>query len=199
MDEQKCSGCKGRPRSATSKSAILNATLRLLEEKPLREMTIEAIAQKACVGKATIYKWWPNKAYLALEAFLCSSQTNVEIPDTGSAREDFKRQLNSLICFYHTKAGHIFCQFFAEGQADPKFAESFRKLFLSVRREDVKTILHRGVKRGEIRGDLDAGIVLDLFYAPIVYRLLAGHEPLNNDEAEKIVNAVFDGIEKRQD
>src|SRR5215469_113770 len=90
----------GRQRSKESEDAILAATLCLLKEKPLRDITIEEIARKAGVGKATIYKWWPSKAYVALDAFLGKMNKMVPTPDTGSAEGDFKEQLNSLIAFY---------------------------------------------------------------------------------------------------
>ena len=80
---------RGRQRSEASEEAILTATLSLLKEKPLRDITVEAIARKAGVGKATIYKWWPSKAYVALDAFLRRMNRMVPTPDTGSVESDF--------------------------------------------------------------------------------------------------------------
>jgi AcrR family transcriptional regulator len=194
MDLERCKRCKGRPRSEKAKEAILASTLRLLERRPLRRISVETIAGEACVGKATIYKWWPSKAQLALEAFLASANLNVTIPDTGSAKRDFVEQVRSLIRFFLTKQGGIFRQFLAESQSDPLFADAFRKLFLSPRREAVKAILRRGVARREIRGDLDTELVLDLIYGPLVYRLMAGHAPLDDGELERLVSALFEGI-----
>ena len=170
------------------------ATISLLEERPLRDITIEAIAQQAGVGKATIYKWWPNKAYLALEAFLTCTEKHVEIPDTGSARIDFAIQVKSLMHFYMSRTGSIFCQFLVEGRQDPEFAEYLRKGFINARRAMVKEILFRGLSRGEIRGGLDSEIVIDLIYGPIFYRLLAGHAPLNDGEVDKLIDTLFDGL-----
>lgn len=189
------SKCRGRQRSADSESAILSATLQLLELKPLRDITIEAIAEKAGVGKATIYKWWPSKAYVALDAFLIRMKVAVSAPDTGSALKDFTVQLKSLIRFYATPAGRVYSQFLAEGQSDPGFLKLFRERFLSPRRESLKAIWQRGVARGEIREGLDAELVLDLVYGPTIFRLMAGHGPLNDAEAEKMIAAVFAGIQ----
>ena len=199
MTDSKGSCCKGRPRSAKSTAAILDATLRLLEDRPLRDTTIEAIAQEAGVGKATIYKWWPSKAHLALEAFLSRTERDVSIPDTGSARTDFEEQLQSLQQFYQSKIGRLFCQFLAEGQIDPEFAAHFRDSFLSSRRKAVGVILERGMARGELAADLDRELALDLLYGPMFYRLLAGHAPVNGGEMAKVVAAVFDGISIRQE
>lgn len=191
------SKCRGDQRSAESESAILSATLHLLEQKPLRDITIEAIAEKAGVGKATIYKWWPSKAYVALEAFLVGIEAAAAAPDTGSARSDFTIHLKSLIRFYATSTGRTYSQFIAEGQSDPEFPTFFRGRFLTPRREGVKAIWQRGVDRGEIRSGLDSEIVLDLVYGPTIFRLMVGHGPLNDAEAERMIAALFEGIQTR--
>jgi AcrR family transcriptional regulator len=192
-----CSCCKGRPRSVQSETAILDATLQLLEDKLLCNVTIEAIAQKAGVGKATIYKWWPSKAALALDAFLTRTRMTVEIPDTGSAKTDFTESLKSLMRFFTSKTGRVFCQFIAECQIDAEFAHLFREYFLTSRRNAVGVILSRAEARGEIRGDLDRELVLDLIYGPMVYRLLVGQAPVNDAEAEQLIEAIFEGMRKR--
>jgi AcrR family transcriptional regulator len=188
--------CRGRQRSVQSESATLTATLELLEQRPLRDITIEAIAQKAGVGKATIYKWWPSKAYVALDAVLSRMRATVAAPDTGSAKRDFTEQLKSLLQFYSSPAGRIFRQFLAEGQSDPEFSKLFRERVLAPRREVVSAIWQRGVDRGEILGSLDSELVLDLIYGPTIFRLLAGHGPLNDAVAESMIAAVFGGIQK---
>lgn len=185
---------RGRQRSEESKEAILTATLCLLKEKPLRDITIEEIARRACVGKATIYKWWPSKAYVALEAFLGKMNRMVPTPDTGSAEKDLKEQLHSLITFYASPTGRIFGQFLAEGQSDKDFAALFRERFLKPRREAVGVIFDRAVKRGEIDRHLDRELVLDMIYGPAIFRLMAEHAPLNREVAEAMISALFRGI-----
>ena len=185
---------RGRQRSEESKEAILTATLHLLKEKPLRNITIEEIARKACVGKATIYKWWPSKAYVALDAFLGKMNRMVPTPDTGSAERDFKEQLHSLITFYASPTGRIFGQFLAEGQSDREFAALFRERFLKPRREVVGVIFDRAVKRGEIDRNLDRELVLDLIYGPAIFRLMVEHAPLDREVAEAIISALFRGL-----
>lgn len=189
--------CRGRQRSVESESAILSATLQLLEVKPLRDVSVEAIAEKAGVGKATIYKWWPSKAYVALDAFLIRMKASVAAPDTGSAKDDFTLQLQSLIRFYATATGRIYSQFLAEGQSDPEFLRLFRERFLTPRRESIMAIWQRGVERGEIRRGLNSELVLDMVYGPTIFRLMVGHGPLNDAEAEAMIAALFAGIEPR--
>lgn len=185
---------RGRQRSEESKEAILTAALHLLKEKQLRDITIEEIARKACVGKATIYKWWPSKAYVALDAFLGTMNRMVPPPDTGSAERDLKEQLHSVITFYTSPTGRIFGQFLAEGQSDKEFAALFREHFLKPRREFVGVIFDRAVERGEIERDLDRELVLDLIYGPAILRLMVEHAPLNLEAAEVIISTLFRGL-----
>jgi AcrR family transcriptional regulator len=184
----------GRQRSLAAQAAVLDATCRLMEHTCLRGVTTEAIAQLSGVSKATIYKWWPNKAQVALDAFLASMDRDVPTPDTGSALADFTAQLKSVVGFYTGPGGRAFCQFIAEGQSDPAFLALFRERFLQSRRQEARGMWRRGVARGEIRAGLDSEIVLDLIYGPVIFRLLAGHGPLDDREAEAIVATVFSGI-----
>lgn len=187
---------RGRQRSLKAESAVLTATSKLLENNCLCKVTTEAIALLSGVSKATIYKWWPNKTLVALDAFLMRMSHDVPTPDTGSAQKDFTEQVKSLIVFYTCPAGRAFCQFIAEGQSDPAFLALFRERFLKSRRNDVRVICQRGIARREIRAGMDSEIVLDLIYGPIIYRLLVGHGPLNAKEAETLVSAVFAGIQR---
>ena len=185
---------RGRQRCLEAKEAILSAAMELLEEKSLREVTAEAIAQRAGVSKATIYKWWPNKSLVALDAFLSRIQSNVATPDTGSARTDFTEQLKALIRFCSSPSGRLYAQFIAEGQCDRDFLVQFRDRFLQSRRDEVRIMWQRGVERGEIRADIDSDVALDLVYGPTIFRLLTGHSPLNDQQAEALVAAAFSGI-----
>jgi len=187
---------RGRHRSVEAEAAILKATLYLLERQPLRKVTADAIARRAGVSKATIYKWWPNKSLVALDAYLAGISEQVPLPDTGSAERDFTEQLKSVMAFYASPLGKLFCQFIAEGQSDPAFLALFRERFLSARRETARVMWERGVQRGEIRPDVDGEIVLDLIYAPMVFRLLTGYGPLGEPEAEAVVKTVFGGLRK---
>ena len=188
---------RGRHRSAEAEASILKATLYLLERKSLREVTTDAIAQRAGVSKATIYKWWPNKSMVALDAYLGGMNERVAMPDTGSAISDFSLQLRSVISFYKSSLGRLFCQFIAEGQSDPGFLALFRERFLYARRDAARVMWKRGVLRGEIREDLNSEIVLDLIYGPMIFRLLAGHGSLCEYDSQAMVEAVFFGIRQQ--
>jgi AcrR family transcriptional regulator len=185
---------RGRHRSLEAEASILKAALYLLERKPLRQVTTDAIARRAGVSKATIYKWWPNKSMVALDAYLGGMTERVSMPDTGSAEVDFTVQLKSVTTFYKSSLGRLFCQFLAEGQSDPGFLALFRDRFLYARRDAARVMWRRGVDRGEIRKEIDSEIVLDLIYGPMVFRLLAGHGSLNDHESEAMIEAIFGGL-----
>jgi AcrR family transcriptional regulator len=188
---------RGRPRSEESEEAILAATIELLSEKLLRDISMEEIARKAGVGKATIYKWWPNKAYVALDAFLKKTNRMIPTPDTGSFRMDILDQLRSLMVFYTSPAGHILGQFVAESQNDKEFASLLRERFIKPRRETAAIIFDRAVERGEIDQNLNRELVLDLIYGPAIYRMIVGHGPLEDKLADEMVSILFGGLEKR--
>ncbi len=196
ISEQPASNSKsrGRQRSEESKQAIFAAILDLLKEKAMRDISIDEIARKAGVGKATIYKWWPSKACVALDAFVGNLRRMVPVPDTGSAENDFREQLHALFAFYASPGGKLQAQFIAEGQSSPEFATLFRDRFLKSRREVVGVIFDRAVKRREISGNLNRELVLDLIYGPAMYRLMAQHGPLDSKTADQMIFALFNGL-----
>jgi AcrR family transcriptional regulator len=185
---------RGRPRSEASRGAIIAAANLLLRTIGLDRMSIEAVAEASGVGKTTIYRWWRSKGTLALDAYLEDMRARVVLPDTGNGAEDLRRHTRAVIGFYAGDEGRIFAQFMAEAQSDPVLAEAFRDRFLAHRRAAVKTIWRRGVARGEFREDVDDDVAMDMIFAPIVYRLLAGHAPLTESLAEQLVDAALGGL-----
>jgi AcrR family transcriptional regulator len=182
---------RGRQRSSESEEAILKATLELLKEKPLRDITIEGIARKAGVGKMTIYKWWPSKAYVALDAFRIMLEKAIPIPDEGCAEKDLEALLRSSMRLASTSIGKILGQFMAEAQADPVFAALLRERFLKPRREAIGELLDRAIKRGEIDRTVNREIVLDLIFGPLALRMMIG--PVQSD-ADAVISTLMRGI-----
>jgi AcrR family transcriptional regulator len=184
----------GRPRSEQSRLAVLRATSELMHEVGLRVMTTEEIANRSGTSKATIYKWWPNKYAVAVEALLSEMLTESDDPDTGSAREDFRIALRGLIHFYGSRSGRVFAQLVGEAQFDPLIAAELRERLVGSRRQLVRAILDRGVARGELRRDLDSEAAIDLVFGPAMYRLVAGHAPLDDAAADAIVDLAIRGL-----
>ncbi len=184
----------GRPRSEESRTAVLRATSELLHEVGLRAMTTEEIANRSGASKATIYKWWPNKYAVAIDAFLSEMMAESRDPDTGSARDDLTAVMRGLLHFYTGPSGRVFAQLVGEAQADPSIQQELRANLVDSRRELFRTIWDRGVERGELRADLDPEAALDLVIGPALYRLMIGHAPMGEDAADQLVDAAIRGL-----
>ena len=184
----------GRPRSERARRAILQAANELLESEGFAAVSVEAIAERAGVSKATIYRWWPNKAAVVMDGFLSIVSSEVPFPHTGHAREDIRIHMRRLAEAFSGKIGRTVSALLAESQADPELAEALRSRWLSVRRAEAREILERGVERGELREDLDQEVAVDVLYGPIYYRMLVGHAPLDDDFADALADHVFVGL-----
>jgi AcrR family transcriptional regulator len=157
-------------------------------------MTTEEIAGRSGVSKATIYKWWPNKHAVAVEAFLSELMAESFDPDTGSAREDFRNVLRGLVHFYCGPTGRVYAQLIGEGQSNPLVQKELRDNLVARRRELIRAIWARGVARGELRADVDPDAAIDLVFGPPLYRLLIGHAPLDEAAADAMVDAAMRGL-----
>lgn len=191
--EQSTPARRGRPRSDTAHTAILDATAELLTAG-LDDVTMEAIAARAGVSKATIYKWWPTKLAVALEAFGARMAQAVAIPDTGNACTDFIQELDAAMTYYQSPEGRAFATLLSQSQSSPDARDTFRARFLDERRSVVREIWQRGVDRGELRADIDPDTAMDLIYGPAIFRLLTGHAPLNAASAVAITTAALEGL-----
>ena len=187
----------GRPRSERAHRAILQAANDLLESEEFAAVTVEAIAERAGVSKATVYRWWPNRAAVVMDGFLSIVSSQVPFPHTGRAREDIRIHMRRLAEAFSGKIGSTVAALIAEGQSDPELAEALRSRWLSVRREEAREILVLGIERGELREDIDPEVAVDVLYGPIYYRLLVGHAPLDNDFADALADHVFAGLAAR--
>jgi len=170
----------GRKRSEASRAAILEAAIQLLEEVSLRDLTIEALAREAGVSKATIYRWWPSKTAVVIEAFVESHMPKTPFPEGTTAVEALTQQVASLIAQYREKNGRMVAAILAEGQADPRVLDDFRQAFFLRRRTAVREVVARGMASGEFDPNVDIDLAIDLIYAPIYFRLLVGHQPLDD-------------------
>jgi len=174
--------------------AVLRATSELMHEFGLRVMTTDEIASRSGASKATIYKWWPNKYAVAVEALLSEMLTESADPDTGSTHEDFRIALRGLIHFYASPSGRVFAQLVGEAQFDELIAGELRDRLVDSRRRMVRAIWDRGVARGELRPEVDPEVAIDLVFGPAMYRLVAGHAPLDDAAADAIVDVAIRGL-----
>lgn len=188
---------KGRPRNAATEKAILAASYDLLLENGFEFVTVEKIAERAKVSKATIYKWWPNKAAVVMDGFLSAAMARLPVPDTGSVSQDIVLQVSNLANFLTSREGQVLNELIAEGQFDRKLAEEYRSRYFTPRRLDSRRILERGVQRGELKQDLDLELCIDLLYGPLFYRLLVTGEKIDEAFIEVLINYAFTGIQPK--
>jgi AcrR family transcriptional regulator len=183
----------GRPRSEQARLAILRSTLKLLGKNGFSELTIEAVSAHAGVGKATVYRWWPNKAALIADAFASSTTRKLHFPDTGAVRTDMSQQMRQLIKIFRSRRGRIVSAILGGGQSDRDLIAAFRERFLRPRRQEAYATLRRAILRGELRKDVDLDLLLDSLYGPIYMRFLIRHDKLTPGFVDRLCELVLGG------
>jgi len=186
---------KGRPPSemAASHDVIMDAVYALLQEKPVRDLTMESIAKQAKVGKPTLYKWWPTKATLVL-AMLCERMApKLEKPTALSAEESLRFRVRSLIDAFNGPFGKIVAGLIAEGQSEPSVLKEFFDRWVSPRRNATIADLQRGKDAGELGSDTGPDLLNDAIFCAIYYRMLLRSGPLTRRFGEELVEQVIRG------
>ncbi|MBV9446924.1 MAG: TetR/AcrR family transcriptional regulator [Streptosporangiaceae bacterium] len=190
---------RGRPRSSEADRAILAAASSLLAERGLAAMSIEEVAARAGVGKATIYRRWPSKGLLALDAFAASFRAEQPLPDTGSLRDDLRAALRTWVrAVTMTPVGRLLSPLIGAAQHDPELHAAWRERVLEPLRAQHRVMLARAAERGEIQASTDFEVVLDLFFGAAQHRLLLGHLPMTERFIESVVDVIVDGISTPQ-
>jgi AcrR family transcriptional regulator len=181
-------------RSDRARVAIITAAWELFGEVGLRDLTIEAIAKRAGVGKTTIYRWWSSKSAVVLEALREHFDAGIGFADTGSAAEDLRRQLRALIRLLRSPVGDAFLMLVAEGRHDPELARAMTGEYFVHRWAAARAVIERGVQRGELRPETNPDTVIDLLYGAIYYRFTVRHERPGPSYADNLVNQVLAGV-----
>src|SRR5918994_657923 len=186
---------RGRRRSERAHAAIVTATQELLVERGYGALTIEGVAGRAGVGKQTIYRWWPSKSALALEAYLAGAEP-VSLPaDSGSTRKDVRALVTWLADVLSLPMGRrVVAGLVADLQHDPDLAEGFRRGVVPARRQAMLAALERGRERGEIRADADLELAVDALHGPVFYRLLLSGEPLDEAFVNRLADQTLAGL-----
>ena len=189
---------RGRPRSERARTAILEAASELLLARGLSAVSMDAVAERAGVSKATIYRWWPTKETLALDALYTEWAAARPHPrDTGSLRGDLLSLLRPWARLAGSRPyGRVVAALLTEAQTDPVFAAEYRERFVEPRRQQARDIFRRAIERGEIPADPRVEVALDLLYGPLYHRLLHGHAPLNDRFVREVIDMVLDGVRR---
>jgi len=184
----------GRPRSEEAHKAILDATLALLGEVGFSALTVEGVATRAGVGKATIYRRWPSKLPLVIEAF--GGLPGFEDVDTGEVSRDLKKMIrNYLDLFNSTQLAAVLPSLAGERVHNDDLA-GFDPVMLE-RRQPLIRALKRGVERGELAADLDLDLAADLIVGPIAVRLYFSGRILNPKMVGPMVDMALTGLRKQ--
>ncbi|GAA5067171.1 AcrR family transcriptional regulator [Thermocatellispora tengchongensis] len=188
----------GRKRSEESRLAILTAAFELIAEVGYAGLTIEGIAARSGTGKQTIYRWWPSKADVLMDAMATKAELYVPIPDTGSYAADLRAFLEASFTLARRPAvADGLRALMAEAQIDAAFGERFRASFLRPRRDALGIVLERARSRGELPPGLSPGAIADIVFGTIWYRLLATRRLPDDRLVEELVTALTEpGLEE---
>jgi AcrR family transcriptional regulator len=192
---------RGRPRSQKAHKAVLDAAAELLLSRGLSAVSMDAVAERAGVSKATIYRWWPTKEALALDALYTEWAAARPSPrDTGSLRGDLLSLLRPWARLASSRPyGRVIAALLTEAHTDPVFAAEYRHRVLEPRRDQARAIFHRAIHRGEIPAGTNIEVALDLLFGAAYHRLLHGHAPLNDRFVRDVVDTALNGVQPASD
>ncbi len=186
---------KGRPPSemAASHATIMDVVYTLLQEKSVRDLTMEEVAKRAKVGKPTLYKWWPTKATLVL-AMLCERMApDLEKPTALTAEASLRFRVRRLIDAFNGPFGKIVAGVIAEGQSESAIRQAFFDRWVGPRRAATIADLQRAKNAGEVRPDTEPDLLNDAIFGAIYYRFLLGLGPFNRRFGEELVAQALRG------
>jgi AcrR family transcriptional regulator len=190
----------GRPRSAQADQAILRATLEELADVGFEALSIEAVAARAGVGKTTIYRRWPSKTELVMEA-INIVHTEVPVIDTGNFRQDLLAMLRGAFQLRAPLVEQLLLKVMGEVKSNPEVFQAFIARHVTPRFQAIFQMIERAKARGELRQDIDPALVISLAAGPYFIQVLfAGIVPTpapSPDLAEQVVDAVLHGIAAR--
>ncbi len=190
-------GTIGRPRSKSAHDAILKAALRLVTKRGFRAVSVNDIAAEAGVGKMTIYRHWPNKAALVMDSLLELIGPATEFPETDSALESLRRQLDLQATFFRSSRGNLIRSLVAEAQSDRELAIAFRDRWIRPRRERVRQVFKAAILAGSLRSDFNIDTAIDQLYGSLYYRLLLGSGVIDEQFIENTYQQFLTGHQAR--
>jgi AcrR family transcriptional regulator len=183
---------RGRPRSAEAEEAILRTALEILGDVGYRSFSIEAVAARAGVGRPTIYRRWPSKLELAIEAVVRLSPP-LKVTDTGDPLADLRRLVADLLPdMTSSAAGRAIIALASDPEVHGGLARHLDERYLRPRRAVLADLLRRAADADQIRPDLDLDLLIDLVLGAALYRWLTTGQPVNRQTARHITDTVLD-------
>ncbi|MCQ4045031.1 TetR/AcrR family transcriptional regulator [Streptantibioticus rubrisoli] len=185
---------RGRPRSETARRAVLDAALRLCQRDGYQALTIKGIAHAAGVGRQTVYRWWPTKEAVLLEALrdLVHRQGARLAPDTGDTLADVRTLLDTTFRLARELTGHALVGLMAQAQHDGQLSARLQGTVIGPRRAALRDVLARGVRRGELSDEeVPLDLAADFAFGTMWYRLISQHAPVDDDLAARLSLALW--------
>lgn len=180
-------------RDEAARRRLLDSARTLVSELGPRAVTVDQIAAAAGVGKQTIYRWWPSKSAVIMDALI--ELTDPEPADVPmSTYEALRAQMRRVARMFSSRNGELIRELVAEAQGDPVLAKDFRERFFAHRRERGAATIARGIADGELRADLDVDDALDILYSPLWLRLLVGHGPTSQAAVDRLLDLAWPGL-----
>jgi AcrR family transcriptional regulator len=193
--EQRAIG--GRPRSPRIQQAILKAAADLVMESGFKSLSIDAIAGRAGVGRMTIYRRWPNKAAIIMEAFVARVNPDTLFLSAQTYLDSIRLQMRTMAKLFRGRDGALLRALLAEAQFDAELAAALRERWTMPRRRMAISYFEKGIEKGLLRPDADPNAIIDILYAPIYYRLQMRTGPLSDSYIDEIFEHAMAGLKAR--
>ena len=182
---------RGRPRDEAARRAILDAALRLCAHDGYDALTMKAIATEAGVGRQTVYRWWPAKSAVLMEALRdLTARVADRVRVSGDALDDIRLVLRLTFRALREVSGPALSGLMADAQHDPALADELQSTILGPRRDALRAIIEHGVETGQLSAAIDPALVVDMVFGTMWYRLLSHHVPVDDRLADDLVAAV---------
>jgi AcrR family transcriptional regulator len=185
---------RGRPRNPETDTKITEAAAELMLQRGFDKMTVDDVAARAGVGKATVYRRWPSKEDLAVAAMQQIYSAEIPDPDTGSIREDLTQSFRNVLAFVNSPAGAAYLKMsIAESVRDPRIAALYRAS--TERAEDQACRMYeRAIERGEVRGDIDLLATVQWLGGLLAARAITNRPMPTLDDVDTLVEFTLSGI-----
>ena len=184
---------RGRPRSVETEDAILDSAYRMMAAQGLAATTIDAIARDSGVSKMTIYKWWPSREAVLIDAFLRQASTMLPLSASGDPFTRITKHAAAYAVALNSDFGKVQLAVIAECISRTGSAKIFSERYLGIRRDISLAIIKDGQKDGSIVASEPAGDLYDRIYGTLFYEYVFGFRPLTADYARKLVKSVLSG------
>lgn len=184
---------RGRPRNKDADTRIPRAALVLVERVGFRAVSMEAIAEEAGVARTTVYRRWPSKATIVMDALLMEVEPEIDFPPGSSPLESLRAQMSLLARAFRSRRGILVRSLLAEAQFDPELKLAFLERWILKRRAAATSVIRAAIAAGELAPGTDPEVLLDVLYGGLYYWLLIGVRP----PTEKHVQALWSMVMTR--